>query len=473
MLQKMGHKLLAESDRRMSIAAKVPRRLWAAFLLVITAAFVQYASIGRTIATDLGANETTSRPVAILSPTGVITSRPSATVPEKGAPTAGRTDVALAPMGHAADSYAITSAERLMIKFQGHPELTGDYRVNADETISIPALGRIAVARMNAAELERALAEKVGKITGREAFITVEIAEYRPIFVSGFVSKPGVFPWKPGMTVLHAVTISGGIFRGPEGGMTLAADVEATRAQRGVADLKMLLATLARLYAEQKGSPKVEIPPRLIGLVGRTEAEELIAAQASTFTSRRTALETQLATLERGIVTTNQELEGLKLQYDRILEQLSLRRDYTKKLNDLLSKGLIRNDRIIDEQMKIADLEEKLTNNVVAVARVQSTLVTMQRDLENLKQERRAAVDAEVVRLEHEVVRLDIEIDAARAAYRKLTGHAASKQDSAKNAVMVYEIVRQEGGTSKTIDADQFTLLKPGDIVVLSAQQSR
>jgi exopolysaccharide production protein ExoF len=472
MMQKMRHKFLFESNLPMSIAAKVSRGLWAAFLIVVSAALVHYAGIGRINATDLGTSEGAWTPVAILSPTGVITSKPSPTAPGQGVPNAKRTDAALAPLSPAADSYLISSAERLMIKFQGHPELTGDYRVNADGTISIPVLGRIAVARMNAVELERTLTEKVGKITGREAFITVEVAEYRPIFVSGFVTRPGASPWKPGMTVLHAVTISGGIFRGPEGGMTLAADVEATRTQRGVADLKMLLATLARLYAEQKGSPKVEIPPRLIGLVGRTEADELIAAQASTFTSRRTALEAQLATLERGIVTTNQELEGLKLQYDRILEQLSLRRDYAKKLNDLLSKGLIRNDRIIDEQVKIADLEEKLTNNVVAVARVQSTLVTMQRDIENLKQERRAAVDAEVIKLEHEVVRLDIEIDAARAAYRKLTGHAA-KQESAKDAVIDYEIVRQEGGTSKTFEVDQFTLLKPGDIVVVSAQQSR
>ena len=33
---------------------------------------------------------------------------------------------------------------------------------------------------------------------------------YRPIFVLGEVSKPGQYPYQPGMTVLTAVAIAGG-----------------------------------------------------------------------------------------------------------------------------------------------------------------------------------------------------------------------------------------------------------------------
>ena len=40
--------------------------------------------------------------------------------------------------------------------------------------------------------------------------VSVEIIEYRPIFILGEVAKPGQYPYEPGMTVLTAVAIAGG-----------------------------------------------------------------------------------------------------------------------------------------------------------------------------------------------------------------------------------------------------------------------
>ena len=42
--------------------------------------------------------------------------------------------------------------------------------------------------------------------------------------------------------------------------------------------------------------------------------------------------------------------------------------------------------------------------------------------------------------------------------------------DTPKKDVVVYEIVRQDGGTPKTVVADRNTPLKPGDMVVVSLQ---
>ncbi len=38
----------------------------------------------------------------------------------------------------------------------------------------------------------------------------MEVIAYRPIFVLGEVSKPGQYPYQPGMTFLTAVAIAGG-----------------------------------------------------------------------------------------------------------------------------------------------------------------------------------------------------------------------------------------------------------------------
>ena len=40
--------------------------------------------------------------------------------------------------------------------------------------------------------------------------VSAEITAYRPIFVLGEVSKPGQYPFQPGMTVVTAAAVAGG-----------------------------------------------------------------------------------------------------------------------------------------------------------------------------------------------------------------------------------------------------------------------
>jgi polysaccharide export outer membrane protein len=40
--------------------------------------------------------------------------------------------------------------------------------------------------------------------------VSAEITAYRPIFVLGEVSKPGQYPYQPGMTVVTAAAVAGG-----------------------------------------------------------------------------------------------------------------------------------------------------------------------------------------------------------------------------------------------------------------------
>ena len=113
-------------------------------------------------------------------------------------------------------SNLVTNAERLSIKVLGYAELTGEYRLNSDETISLPVIGRVSISSMTLVELERELTERVSRITNREAYVNVEVVEYKPVFVSGAVTRPGPAPWKPGMTVLHALTLTGDLLKSPE-----------------------------------------------------------------------------------------------------------------------------------------------------------------------------------------------------------------------------------------------------------------
>jgi polysaccharide export outer membrane protein len=44
----------------------------------------------------------------------------------------------------------------------------------------------------------------------RTPSVSAEVVTYRPIFVLGEVSKPGQYPYQPGMTVVTAAAVAGG-----------------------------------------------------------------------------------------------------------------------------------------------------------------------------------------------------------------------------------------------------------------------
>ena len=361
----------------------------------------------------------------------------------------------------------LVNAERLTIKFQGYPDLSGEYRVNPDSTITIPVIGRVPLGDSDPSELERVLSERVSRVAGRVGFVTVEISQYNPVFITGFVSTSGAIAWRPGMTVLHAVSMAGGLYRSDGKGGLLGADLEATRIQRATADLSRVLAHLARLGAEGSDAKEIRIPDRLVELVGLSEAEALIIAQQSSFESRRNAQKAEQETLTRGIVGTEQELLGLKEQRLRVAEQLKLRLELHDKLTELLKSGIVRRDRVMEELAQIANLEEKATNVSVAITRAESSLTQMRRQVAGLRQEHRAALDTEILKQERESAQLEIEIKSAAAAHKKATGALG---DANKKLLIEYRITRAGQDASIANKADEFTALRPGDIVVVSAK---
>lgn len=402
---------------------------------------------------------------AIASPSQAI--GPSADAARSAAPAYGaKPSTAALKESSASDldgALDVTSAERLVIKVQGLPELSGDYRINDDQTISVPVIGRVTVALMEPADLERELAQRIARVVGREAYVTVEIAEYRPVFVSGYVSRPGAAPWKPGLTVLQAITIAGGDYR--SGGSGGGSENVAFRIQRAVDDQKRIMAQMARLEAERAGAATIPVPDRLIARVGKKHAEELIGAQRTLFDSRKSANDAQIAGLERAIALTRQEMEGMVGQKKRLNEQSQFRREQFAKLKQLFDRGLLRSDRLHEEQLRLADIDERLASVGVSAARANSTLVGLERELADAKQKRRAEIDSELLKLERDSAQLDLEIKSFGAATEK--SQFATAGNGGGESV-IYEIVRQDRGGTRSIPAERYSMLKPGDMVVVS-----
>jgi polysaccharide biosynthesis/export protein len=93
----------------------------------------------------------------------------------------------------------------------GEDSLTGEFRVSDSGTIALPLIGSVRASGLSPDALATRVSEALLHANLlRSPSVSAEVTAYRPIFVLGEVSKPGQYPYQPGMTVVTAAAVAGG-----------------------------------------------------------------------------------------------------------------------------------------------------------------------------------------------------------------------------------------------------------------------
>jgi len=111
----------------------------------------------------------------------------------------------------AGGAYRLGPGDEILVRIYDQPQLSGAYDVDDGGNIDLPLLGLVAADGKTADELSDAIA-----LTLRQKnlilapSVAVEVSKFRPFYILGEVNAPGQYPFRPGMTVLTAVSIAGG-----------------------------------------------------------------------------------------------------------------------------------------------------------------------------------------------------------------------------------------------------------------------
>ncbi len=108
-------------------------------------------------------------------------------------------------------AYTLGPGDKLRIITYGDENLTGDFTLNGSGDLQIPLLGTVPAEGRTIPQLQNAIVSSLrhrGLL--RNPSVSVEVSEYRPIFVLGEVNKPGQYPFQPDMTVVSAIAVAGG-----------------------------------------------------------------------------------------------------------------------------------------------------------------------------------------------------------------------------------------------------------------------
>jgi polysaccharide export outer membrane protein len=111
----------------------------------------------------------------------------------------------------ARSAYLLGPGDQVRIIVYGDKPLSDDFRVNDAGELDLPLVGTIKAAGLNAQQLKNRITDSLKQQNLiKDPSVSAEVVNYRPIFILGEVTKPGQYPYQPGMTVLTAVAVAGG-----------------------------------------------------------------------------------------------------------------------------------------------------------------------------------------------------------------------------------------------------------------------
>lgn len=353
--------------------------------------------------------------------------------------------------------------------FREWPTITSTYTITSSGNLTLPFAGSIPVSgktpRDAAEAISRSLQQKLGLVDLPET--SVEIVEFRPVYVSGLVQLPGKYMFEPDMTVLKAVSLAGGMRRSVDEGQRFERDFFNAEGSYAVliAERNRLIATLARIQAELQNDADIGVPAEI---AKDPQSAALISAEQEIMVSKQTAVDLQLSALKE--LKALYEAEIISLEKKMIVQnrQLSLAKDELQSIGGLANKGLVVNSRLMDLKTTIADMEGKLLDLDTASLRAKQEVNKATRDASDLANTRKAALTVENRTTQAALDENNLKL----VMYKKLMTEAlVSAPESSAIATGVagpsldYMIVRTKDGKVSEIAADENTLLMPGDMI--------
>jgi protein involved in polysaccharide export with SLBB domain len=110
-----------------------------------------------------------------------------------------------------ATGYVLAPGDRIAISVFGQPDLSVEFTLSDNGVLNYPLLGEIRIAGLTMSELEQRLADGLRGDYLINPDVTVSMTQYRPFFLNGEVSRPGGYPYQPGLTLEKALALAGGL----------------------------------------------------------------------------------------------------------------------------------------------------------------------------------------------------------------------------------------------------------------------
>jgi exopolysaccharide production protein ExoF len=350
--------------------------------------------------------------------------------------------------------------------------ISGDYTVGPSGSISLPFVGDMPAS----GKTTDAISQEIGSALQKKFALkdrpsaSVELSQFRPVYLSGDIEKPGEYPFAPNLTVVKAVSIAGGLRRA-EAGQRFARDFINAKGDAVVymADRARLLVKQARLRAEAANQDSFEMPKEL---QDKPEAKALVASEAALMTSRKKRLTLQLQALDDLRALLQSEVETLAKKTETQSRQLQLATEDRDKVEDLAEKGLALSARKMAAEQRAADIEATLLDIDTNSLKAKQDISKANQDEITLRNDRDAQIAQELQSADAQLDELNLKLATSNSLMSEALTQStdAARFDNTSGAASIaYSIIREVDGQPKEIPVQENTALQPGDLIKVTA----
>jgi polysaccharide export outer membrane protein len=347
--------------------------------------------------------------------------------------------------------------------------------IELDGTAAFPIIGEVNVGgRLLSevrAEIRKLISSKEVRIIGNGAGpvrdvifpeeVTLSIAEYRPIFVSGDVANPGTQAYRPGLTIRQAVAVAGGYRMAGTGGNALAETID----QRAVVetttgDLTRERFRLAALQAELAGKPaELSAGPAPAGA-----AAALADLETTKVASKIGDAEEQRKYLNKVIDQMQSKLDRLVQQEAAEEEGAKLDASESEKIQALFRQGVVPSTRAEGARRVSLLSSTRLLQTGVELDTTRKQVADFTRQLQQFDADRRAVLLEQIVTSTAQIAQLELRLKAATEK-AVVIGGATATLTSLRDAPKDFAIIRKAADKAGHIKAEEDADLEPGDSV--------
>lgn len=115
------------------------------------------------------------------------------------------------------DGYVLGMGDKIRLTVYNQPALSGEFVVDPTGKLALPLITEIKAAGRTVRELEDNITDALQPKYLQDPKVSIEVLEYRDIYVLGEVRSPGTYAYVPYMTVQQAIAVAGGhTFRAKE-----------------------------------------------------------------------------------------------------------------------------------------------------------------------------------------------------------------------------------------------------------------
>jgi polysaccharide export outer membrane protein len=384
---------------------------------------------------------------------------------------------ALAPLGLALPAHGVelwpqtkvrltvVQWEPLEGQYERWEAFSGELIVSEDGTLPIPVIGAVPVQERTAAqvasEVAGALQAKLGLVTPPDT--SIEIIEFPPVYVVGVVATPGAFPFRPGMTVLQAFALGGG----------MRAETTETSADRLRLAAELRSATdglvrsngrIARLQAEIAGAAEISFPDVVTTHANAELVREVVTQETAIFAARKKELARQETALTELGHLLRAEIETIEERIKDVDTAIASTETELKGVQSLVAQGLATVSRRSELEREMADYRFERLSQTTAILRAQQALNAASREAARLGDVRHTETAQGLQTEQAMVERLLLQ----QATTERLLLNLDTTFSPTAAAQLEYVVVRQGSSGPQQLAVDESAAMVPGDVLKVS-----